>query len=446
MSELNKIKFKLTVINTVVSFSVLLAIIVFIYISVGMTIVQNTDSELMSMAYQLKRYISVIPAPSSSEQGELVEDYEYFTERLDKSLLSFCVWGEDDEPLLMHKNFTYDDTVLSKCKDSLFTVDTLSVNEIAESDGNYYIHEYHYDETNIRICSTVLSNDMGDIRIIQLIGNMNEKNSFNDKLLRSLALSALFGVSVCFVCGYFIAGRAMVPIISSMDKQKEFVADASHELRTPITILRTNLDVVMSGPEESVATQMVWLENAYKETERMEKLITDLLFLARTDLKQTDLDMKKVDVNEVLEDIYFSVYPAAKEREIEMEFYYDETEPCIHADRDRIEQLILIVMDNAMQYTPKGGRVTVRTENTGSDVLIIISDTGIGISEEDIPKIFDRFYRADKARSRRQGGTGLGLSIAKWITDIHKGSITASSTLGEGTTIQINFPIYGQGE
>ncbi len=445
MNELNKIKFKLTVINSVVSFSVLLSIIVFIYISVGMTTVQNTDSELMSTAYQLKRYISVIPHPPSDAPEELKEDYEYFTERLDRSLLSFCVWGADDEPLLMHKNFTYDDTVLSRCKDSLFTKDPFSVNEIAESDGTYYIHEYHYDETNIRICSTVLSNDAGDIRVIQIIGNMNEKNAFNDKLLRSLALSAFFGVSICFICGYFIAGRAMIPIVNNMEKQKEFVADASHELRTPITIVRTNLDLVMSSPEDDVASQLVWLENAYKETERMEKLITDLLFLARTDLKQAELDMQKTDVNEILEDMYFSVYPSANEKEIDIEFFYDESEPCILADRSKIEQLMLIILDNAMQYTPRGGKVSVVTEKSGTNVLISISDTGIGISDEDIDKIFDRFYRADKARSRRQGGTGLGLSIAKWIVDIHHGTIRASSVLSEGTTIEISFPIYEEG-
>ncbi len=445
MNELNKIKFKLTVINTVVSFSVLLAIIVFIYISVGITTVQNTDSELMNMAYQLKRYVSVIPSPQSSGQPELIEDYEYFTERLDKSLLSFCVWAGDDTPLITHKNFTYDDTVLSKCKDSLFTKDPLSVNEITESDGVYYIHEYHYDETNIRICSTVLASDAGDIRVVQIIGNMNEKNAFNDKLLRSLAISALFGVSICFVCGYFIAGRAMIPIIDNMEKQKEFVADASHELRTPITIVRTNIDLVMSSPDENVSTQLTWLENAYKETERMEKLITDLLFLARTDLKQAELDLKKVDINELLEDMYFSVYPSSVEKGISMEFCYDDAEPAILADMQKIEQLMLILLDNAMQYTPKGGKVTVVTQKLSSNVLISVTDTGIGISEEDITKIFDRFYRADKARSRRQGGTGLGLSIAKWIVDIHKGTITASSVLSEGTTMEISFPIYEEG-
>ena len=345
----------------------------------------------------------------------------------------------------MHKNFSYDDSVLKKSKESLFTKDTLSVNEITESDGTYYIHEYHYEETNIRICSTILSNDAGDIRIIQLIGNMNEKNAFNDKLLRSLTISAFFGASVCFICGYFVAGKAMVPIINNMEKQKEFVADASHELRTPITIVRTNLDLVMSSPDETVSGQIPWLENAYNETQRMEKLITDLLFLAHTDLKQADLEMKKVDLNEIMDDIYFSVYPAAKEKGIELNISLDESDPAIHADPSKIEQLMLIVIDNAMQYTPSGGKVDVSTVSSSGEVIIGVRDTGIGISEEDIGKIFDRFYRADKARSRRQGGTGLGLSIAKWIVDIHKGTITATSKQSEGTLIEIKLPIYEEG-
>ncbi len=445
MNDLNRIKIKLTVINTVVSFSVLLAIIIYIYVSVGITTVQNMDAELMSSAYQLKRYISIIPDTSSSSDNELREDYEYFTERLDNSLLSFCVWGEGDDPLLMHKNFSYDDSVLKSCRDAIFTVDTLSVNEITESDGTYYIHEYHYEETNIRICSTVLSNDSGDMRVIQLIGNMNEKNAFNDKLLRSLAISALVGATVCFVCGYLVAGRAMVPIINNMEKQKEFVADASHELRTPITIVRTNLDLVMSSPEEDVGSQLMWLENAYNETRRMEKLINDLLFLARTDLKQTDLEWKKVDVNELIDDLYFSVFAASREKEISMELILDESDPCIFADASKIEQLMLIVIDNALQYTPKGGNIAIITQKIASNILISVKDTGIGISEEDIDKIFDRFYRADKARSRRQGGTGLGLSIAKWIADIHKGTIFARSEPGEGTTVEISLPIYEEG-
>jgi len=433
-------------VNAVVTFSILLAIILYIYFSVGMTIVQNTDAELMSSAYQMKRFVNLMGnEPVSLLDDELNKDYVYLTERLEKSMLSFCVWDGNNTIVESQKNFNYEDEVLNKCREALFADDTMSVNTLDEPDGIYYIHEYHYNDTNIRVCSTILSDDKGDLRVIQLVGNMNEKNAFNEKLFNSLTVSAFFGVCISFLCGYFIAGRSMIPIENNMNKQKEFVADASHELRTPITILRTNLDLVMSSPEEDVGSQLPWLENAYKETERMEKLITDLLFLARTDLKQTDIEFTKTDISELLNEIVLSVSPAASEQNIGISLITENTPLYIFADKSKIEQLMLIILDNALQYTPDGGSITVSAGSYNGMVNVSVTDTGIGISEEDIDKIFDRFYRADKARSRRQGGTGLGLSIAKFIVEAHKGTISARSTLGNGTVIEIGFPIYEEG-
>jgi signal transduction histidine kinase len=215
--------------------------------------------------------------------------------------------------------------------------------------------------------------------------------------------------------------------------QQRLMADVSHELRTPLTAIRGNVDLMRrmgsTDPESLTIIQ--------EETERMTRLVGDLLLLARADAGGLPLDMKRVE----LDTIFFEVYRQVNLMQAPVDIQVVTVDPvCVHGDADRIKQLLLNLISNAIKYTAPGGKVKLGLSNHNGWAHITISDTGEGIPEEDLPFIFDRFYRVDKARARSKGGVGLGLSIAKWIAQAHGGEINAKSVINEGTTFTIILP------
>lgn len=236
-----------------------------------------------------------------------------------------------------------------------------------------------------------------------------------------------------------MADRAMAPIKTSWQRQQDFVADASHELRTPLTVVQVNLELVKGNPEETVASQSKWLDYSLLETRRMSKLVDDLLFLARADSQQQTLEIKQFSLDTALREVIESFTPLAETSGILLEASLDSKITYL-GDEFRIKQLIVILLDNAIKYTPSGGRVTLGLQNWDTFAEITVSDNGEGIEQEHLTKIFERFYRVDKARSQQKEGTGLGLAIADWIIQSHHGQVKVSSSQGEGTTFVINLP------
>jgi len=236
-----------------------------------------------------------------------------------------------------------------------------------------------------------------------------------------------------------MADRAMSPIKESWQRQQDFVADASHELRTPLSVVQVNLELVKGNPEETVASQSKWLDYSLHETERMSKLVDDLLFLARADSLQQTLELKHFPLPTALREVIESFRPLAEANGILLEssLYSEIT---YFGDETRIKQLIVILLDNALKYTPSGGQVTLGLQNWGTLAEITVTDTGEGIEQEHFAKIFERFYRVDQARSQQKEGTGLGLAIADRIIQSHHGRIKVSSSLGKGTTFVISLP------
>ena len=236
-----------------------------------------------------------------------------------------------------------------------------------------------------------------------------------------------------------MAGRSLIPIIKSWQRQQEFVSDASHELRTPLAVVQTNLEVVKGSQNETVKSQSYWLDNAYDETLRMNKIIEDLLFLARADSGQKILEKEKLDLSFLLMDVCEKLIPIAANKQLQIIANVDEN-LSIWGDGNKIRQLMFILIDNAINYSSPNKVIRVLAKEIKNGALIEVIDQGIGISHKDLNRVFDRFYRADKARSREQGGTGLGLSIAKWIVDIHKGRIDIESKEQEGTKVVAFLP------
>lgn len=221
--------------------------------------------------------------------------------------------------------------------------------------------------------------------------------------------------------------------------RKEFVADVSHELKTPITSIMGYSDTLLEGDYDD-ETRVKFLNVISSEARRMARLVTDLLTLSRYDNKKIVTDTTDFDLGELVKKCQEKLGYQIEKKKHHVECFVTASVPPVVADKDGIERVVLNILSNAIKYTPDNGTIKVYVGFVYNDAYIKIIDNGIGIPEEDLTRIFDRFYRVDKARSRELGGTGLGLSIAKEILDQNKGSIDIKSKVGKGTEVVIRLP------
>jgi two-component system OmpR family sensor kinase len=230
---------------------------------------------------------------------------------------------------------------------------------------------------------------------------------------------------------------------------RRFTADASHELKTPLTVLRADVERAMH-PTTHRGDRMVALEEALQETARMADLVDSLLTLARADEGRFDLHRTPVELEPLLREVYETAVILGEEAGLTLAMPAPDN-VTIMGDRARLRQLLLNLITNAIKYTPRGGHVELQAKRTGDEIAISVRDTGIGIAAADLPNVFDRFWRADRARSRRlpgnamwsveHGGFGLGLAISQWIAQAHGGTLTAQSRLGRGSIFTVTLPV-----
>ncbi len=214
--------------------------------------------------------------------------------------------------------------------------------------------------------------------------------------------------------------------------QRRFVADVSHEMRTPLTTIQGNLDLMRRiGYDEEA------MEAIESESRRMTRLVDDLLLLAKADAGRLSLDHTLVEMDTLVLEVANQARLLSKDVEVRLG---EMDQAHVMGDVDRLKQLLLNLISNGLKYTPPGGVVTLSLRRGAEWAEIVVADTGVGIPEHDLPHIFDRFYRVDKARSRAQGGTGLGLSIAKWLAEAHGGTLSVASRVGEGTCFTLRLP------
>ena len=225
---------------------------------------------------------------------------------------------------------------------------------------------------------------------------------------------------------------------SSFSQMRQFSSDASHELRTPLTVLKGQSELTL-GKERKPKEYQEVISSNLEEIQYMSKVLEDLFMLSKSDENQIALDYESVDLKLLIEEICRHAQIIASEKNIKIITAYIERIQ-VYGDPVRLRQMIWNVIVNGIKYTQPDGEVTISLQEKKDIALITIQDNGIGISNSDLPLIFNRFYRVDKARSREEGGTGLGLSICKFIVDAHKGSIDIESTLGEGTKFKIKLP------
>ena len=318
------------------------------------------------------------------------------------------------------------------------------------------------------------------------------------KATYALIFLGIVALILASVAGFFMSGKAMIPLKEAYERQRQFAADASHELRTPLSVVMASAELLENAPgiEDPFLKQVI--ADVRDEVKKMTKLVSDLLIVARSDNKALQLKLSRFNLSEVLEQTARVMQPLAEKKHItlvvqetsdsderptaekidtakislnkgehDVNKIFTEQTPThgkkiiaintpnisghlprqtIYADEQRIRQLVLILVDNAVKYTPDNGQVTVTLENDDDaaerdKIRFSVADTGIGISAENKERIFDRFYRVDKARSRAMGGNGLGLAIAREIVNLHNGSIDVESELQKGTKFTVEMSI-----
>jgi two-component system phosphate regulon sensor histidine kinase PhoR len=224
--------------------------------------------------------------------------------------------------------------------------------------------------------------------------------------------------------------------------RKDFVANVSHELRTPLSIIKGYVETLVDGHRDMpVADRDKFLQTVQRHTERLNSLLDDLLTLSRLESVNPGLHCEGTDLGHLIAGVIEDYRSRPVAAQHQLEFSVDAVLPELLIDPLKISQVLGNLLDNALKYTPKGTRIAVTAKREGAEIEVTVRDNGTGIPAEDLPHIFERFYRVDKGRSREKGGTGLGLSIVKHIVQLHGGRVRVESTLGQGTAFHFNLPV-----
>ncbi len=264
-----------------------------------------------------------------------------------------------------------------------------------------------------------------------------------DAVKKTLFISGFLtvcGLVIVFFISLLLSGLAIRPVKRSWKQQHQFVADASHELKTPLTVILANNNIIMSHKDDTVESQEKWLNSTKEEAEHMSKLVGDLLFLAKSDGEQSPVVFSEIDLSDICENVSLQFDPVAFEKGLNLTC---DVQPGItmQGDGTQLNQLVRIFLDNACKYTPEGGDIALRLAKTGPQTIMSVTNTGDPIPKESLEHLFERFYRVDEARTRTssEGGYGLGLAIAKTIVERHGGIVRVESTAEKGTIFTVVF-------
>jgi len=293
----------------------------------------------------------------------------------------------------------------------------------------------------VRILSETASSQIGPV-VIQVVQDRTDEQKTLDVISDVLIFGGLLAVAVAGGFGALYARRALAPIRSSLAnqrlalrRQREFAADASHELRTPLTVIRSSVEYLGRHPTEPVAAVGEALEDITAEVDQLSTLVEDLLLLARSDSGAIELDRLPLDLADLAGEAASTLAQPAADRNVRI--VVDPEPAAVTGDPVRLRQLVAILVDNAIRHSPAGGEVRVAVRAAGRSTDLTVEDQGPGIRPEDLPRIFDRFWRAPGAPA---GGTGLGLAIAQWIVERHGGRIAVANRAGGGARFDVQLP------
>lgn len=438
-----KLRLQLTIYNAVILTVFMIIFSLFIYVVMSKIVLLRIDNTLRFEAHKVDNLNQIPPInfgkinfhkPIPEDEPIInifkIDFFDKNTYNKDKRLEINYILRDEGLNIITSSSS-------SSTKDSSFLSKALVYAKKTQRESRNSYVTLDTAEGKIRLFTTVF-NKNGQKGFVQTYTNIDREIGFLSSLMAILIGMGLASIIILVTIGWILAGRSIKPINKSWQQQKDFIADASHELRTPLTVLQTNLEILLSDPKKTIEENINWINNIRIEANMMSKLIDDLLLIARMDSKQIKMNKEVFNISELVDETVNKIASILNKKvEIEKQIKPDVE---MYGDKLRIKQVLNIFLDNAVKYTLPGGKITVQLSSNQKYIYIKVKDTGIGISKEDMERIFDRFYRADKARSRREGGTGLGLSIASWIVKEHNGRIEVESKLGKGSVFTIVFP------
>jgi two-component system sensor histidine kinase CiaH len=271
--------------------------------------------------------------------------------------------------------------------------------------------------------------------VAQLGVSLHQYDESVRTILRDVLIASAVGVAATMIITFIVVGRAMRPIRRSLRRQRDFVADAAHELRTPVAILRTATELGLGS--DDAEEQQAALEQALAESVHLARLVDDLSLLAHADSGVLSLDRQRIDLASVVRDAVSGIEMLVSARDVSLSTETAQVAE-VYGDWGRLRQLVLILLDNALKHTPEGGTISVRVAARGSRVDLEVQDSGPGIDPKDLPHLFDRFYRG--SRERGISGGGLGLAIGRWVAEAHGGHISAANVSPHGARFTVTLP------
>ena len=255
----------------------------------------------------------------------------------------------------------------------------------------------------------------------------------------SLTLGGLVVLAIFFVLSLFFSNWALKPVREAWDSQRQFIADASHELKTPLTVVLANSSILLKHPQDSIASQSQWVESTQVEAERMQQLVNEMLQLAQVE-ERAALELSSLDFSDLVDGEVLQFESVAFEEGLQFDSEIEEG-VMVDGDATRLGKMVSTLIENALKYAGEGGTATVSLARSERFAVLAITNSGTTIAPEDLPHIFDRFYRTDKARTSGEGGFGLGLAIAREIARAHGGDIACKSDADSGTTFTVTIPL-----
>ena len=419
---IKKLRRRIILINMLLIGAVILSIIVVVNVNSYSTSLHTMDRGLNQAVDKSGR--QQFDAPPESFSGEnktndFKKEKRDFGDEAPIQISDYVIVELDENGTTLsvtESNITLDEETLKRCIEA--------VSDKGEGFGQLFDEGLMF----------VKKNEFGHAKIIFASNNYIFSN-----LRESIIISSLlfFGsMAIIFVISLLLSGLAVKPVKRAWEQQKQFVADASHELKTPLTVIMANNNIMMSHKDSTVADEQQWLESTDEEAQHMKKLIENMLFLAKSDADEIKPVMSDVDFSDIVEGCALNFEPVAFEKDIMIETDIAEN-VTLKGDATQLNQLAHILTDNAVKYGESGTTVTIRLKKHGDKKEFSVNNLGAPIPPEDLEHIFDRFYRAEKSRTTK--GYGLGLSIAQRIAESMNGKITVESNKENGTTFTVKF-------
>jgi two-component system sensor histidine kinase CiaH len=410
----NKTRRRLVILNAAVFFLFLSVLSSLLYVHMRYRLFHDTDEILKQAEHRVQTYHNL---------SELLRSNDRDPQQDERT--TYLFWNAHGQLIGQVPKLSFSLGTVDQFRNQ---TDARTVRTITADKHSYRILQF----PNLNQSSSIIAS-------IGIVRSLEDVKGTLRSLMRDISVGIIAGVVISIFAGLFLAERALIPIRRAWEKQQHFVADASHELRTPTAIIHAQTELLFRHPTHSIEQESPQIAVILKESKRMGKLVEDLLTLARSDSNQLQIQSSIIALDSILSEVMdqFRLLAHIKEIKIMTDF---QSPLSLWGDEGRIRQLLIILLDNALKYTPTSGWIEVTGRYQSNFVYISISDSGCGIAEDELPHIFERFYRGDKARSRTQGGTGLGLSIAQWIVDAQGGVIRVHSKVNAGTKVELLFP------